>query len=78
MPTFPIIQTFSNKTSSTIDYSPAIKAVLGEYPNVDVMYWDKIAHEYVMSNIPASRMEFRGNEIVIFHGGAESGILKVY
>ena len=74
----PIIATFNETYVTTISYPPAVKAILGAYPTVQVAYWDRLAHEYVINNDPSSRVEFRGDYIQIFHGGSETGIVKVF
>lgn len=73
----PIIEIFNNKTVSIVQYPWQVKQVLGSVPNVQVMYWDKVEHKYVSSNLPASRVVFTGDTIEINHGGPESGIIKV-
>ncbi len=74
----PIVETFNNVTSTSISYPPAVQEILGRYPIVQVWYFDKVTGEYVLSNLPSSRIEFKKDKIFIYHGGVESGIIKVF
>ncbi len=74
----PIIVTFNKATKTVIEYGPELQSVLGQYPTVQVCYLDKVKKEYVMSNLPSSRIVFADDKITIFHGGEESGFVKVF
>ena len=78
MPLIPNIHTFTKKTISVIEYGSDLHNILGPYPNVEVSYYDKIANKYVLSNLPGSRIEFTGNQVIINHGGEESGLIRVF
>ena len=74
----PIIVTFNKASKTVIEYGPELEAVLGEYPTVQVSYYDKQKKEYVLSNLPSSRIEFAQGKITVYHGGEESGLVKVF
>lgn len=67
----PFIVSFANASSTTISYSAAKRALYGDYPRVEVFYYDEDTGEYYVSQITTA-IRMRGtpvNEIFVDHGG---------
>lgn len=69
------IVSFGNVSSTTINYSPSLAALYGSDPNVQVYYKD--GTEYVLSD-DMNEVRFDGTDIVVDHGGAAIGFIKVF
>lgn len=64
-----------NEAETIINYSPALRALYGQDPNVQVYYKD--GAEYVLSD-DMNQVKFDGTDIVVDHGGINVGIIKVF
>lgn len=73
----PTITTFFNVPSTTIGYGPSMQAAYGDAPKVTVVYWD--GTQYVAAGIftSVSFVGFPVTSIVIDHGGAATGLIKL-
>lgn len=73
----PLIVPFYNVSSSTINYGPSLQTQFGLAPNVTVTYWD--GTQYVAAGIMTEikLVGFPVTQIVVEHGGASSGLIKI-
>ena len=74
----PTIVPFVNAAISTISYPSGLKTLYGNYPRVQIIYYDNDAAEYVVATpLEESRVAFNGTQIIIDHGGNQSGLIKI-
>lgn len=74
----PQIETqFNNVSSSTIAYTSLMQQQFGNTPRVFVYYYDPDTDEYYLSNAFFTRVAFVGGNILIDHGGPQSGYIVV-
>jgi hypothetical protein len=67
---------FSNATSTTIAYDEAMRAKYGTKPRVNVYYYDTVSGELYLSPF-FTVVKFISNNIIVDHGGPNSGIISV-
>lgn len=78
MPTccIPTRVNFNNATSTTIAYSPAMRKAYGVQPRVFVWYFDNNTGEFYLSPF-FTLMKFDGNNIIVDHGGPNTGFVII-
>lgn len=69
----PILINFLNVASSIIPFTPAMVALYGPDPAVDV--YIKVGTEYQLSDF--NSVQFDGSNILVDYGGMQSGFLKI-
>lgn len=71
----PFILNFANVPSSIVNYTPAMQAMYGPEPNVQVYFKD--GDEYVLSD-DMNQISFDGVNITADYGGVNTGFLKIF
>lgn len=70
-----LIQNFSNQASMSLAYGDAQKAIYGPQPNVQVYFRDD-AGDYRIDEF--SEVRITSTNILIYFGGPNTGIVKVF
>lgn len=70
---------FAGVLSASFPYTPAMVAVYGIKPRVEVYVYDMVNNEFYTNNggVPVSQIHFDGSNILIDNGGIASGYVKV-
>lgn len=68
---------FVNQTSTTIIYDPVMIDKYGPIPRVYTYYRDAVTGEFLLSNFFTVNKFINGNQIVVDHGGPNTGIVVV-
>jgi len=67
---------FNNADSTTIVYDAVMRAKYGVQPRVFVWYYDTVTEEFYLSNF-FTVMKYDGSDIVVDHGGPNTGFIIV-
>lgn len=67
---------FSNASSTTIAYDDVLRAKYGSKPRVNVYYFDPVTNELYLSPF-FTVVKFISNNIIVDHGGPNSGIISI-
>lgn len=67
---------FSNQSTTTIPFGAVQQVQYGKYPKVTVYYLDAVTGEYYQSTF-FTPVKFTGTDIVVDHGGPNSGFITI-
>jgi hypothetical protein len=68
---------FTNESSTTIAYTALMQQQFGNTPRVFVWYYDSEADEYYLSNAFFTRVAFVGGNVIVDHGGPNTGFVVI-
>lgn len=68
---------FNNATSTSIIYNAAMLDRYGPIPRLFTYYFDPATGEFLLSNFFTVNKFINGNQIVVDHGGPQTGIIVV-
>lgn len=74
----PTIVPFSNAAITSFPYTVELQSKYGTEPRIEVFYYDAGTETFIQNNgMPGSQVKDDGVNVVIDHGGVQTGIVKI-
>jgi hypothetical protein len=73
----PIIKNFTNESITTIPYGEAERAIYGEYPSIDIVYFNAPSDWLFGGVFTEVKKIYTPSTIRIEHGGPATGYAKI-